>query len=85
MIVLPPESPDLTPHDSGFLALVKRQWHRQTAGSQMAWAEKCQLALKLIKEADPKPFIAEMPLCWKACEMEKGYHIEDRLRQLKHA
>lgn len=51
----------------------------------MAWAEKCQLALKLIKEAVPKPFIAEMPLCWKACEMEKGYHIEDRLRQLKHA
>lgn len=32
MIVLPPDSPDLTPHDSGFLALVKRQWHRQTYG-----------------------------------------------------
>lgn len=83
LITLPTHSPDLTPHDSGFIAELKRKWHTEVDGSDMPWAEQCELALDIIRKTDPTPYIQEMPLRWKACELEKGQHIEQRLKQLK--
>ena len=80
---MPVESPDLTPHDSGFLAEVKRKWHTVVDGSDMAWEQQCKLALQVISSSNPEPYIREMPLRWRACEEEKGQHIEQRLKQLK--
>lgn len=76
-------SPDLTAHNSGFIAELKRKWHTAVDGSDMPWAGQCELALEIIRNTDPEPYIREMPLRWKACELEKGQHIEQRLKQLK--
>jgi transposase len=83
LLTLPPKSPDLTPCDSSFFAAVKDKWNRQTRGAQMAWKDKCVLALKLIAEQNPDSFINEMPLRWQASEDEGGWHIESRLKELK--
>lgn len=83
LVELPVESPDLTPHDSGFFAEVKRKWHTAVDGSGMAWEEQCHLALQLISSTNPEPYIKEIPLRWRACLEEKGQHIEQRLKQLK--
>lgn len=83
LVTLPTHSPDLTPHDSGFIAYVKTKWHTAVDGSDMSWGDQCQLALELIRTADPTDFIKAMPLRWKACELERGGHIEQRYKQLK--
>jgi hypothetical protein len=83
LVALPRHSPDLTPHDSGFLAEVKRTWHRAIANKDMPWAQQCEEALQIIRKTDPEPYIREMPLRWRACELEQGQHIEQRLKELK--
>ena len=83
LITLPLHSPDLTPHDSGFIAECKRKWHVQVDGTDMPWSQQCELALEIIRNVDPEPYIKQMPLRWKACQLEKGAHIEQRLKQLK--
>lgn len=87
LIELPTASPDLTPCDSTFFAVVKNEWQRQTVGrgmcNSMSWEERCQLALKLTSEQSPDKFIKEIPLRWQACVAEKGGHIERRLALLK--
>ena len=41
------------------------------------------MALQLIKDTDPNPFIDQMPLRWQACELASGWHIEQELQQLE--
>lgn len=76
LIQLPTASPDLTPCDSCFFAAVKNEWQRQTVGKGLSWERRVQLALKLTREQDPDGFIKALPSRWKACEAEKGGHIE---------
>lgn len=83
LIQLPTSSPDLTPCDSPFFAVVKNEWQRQTVGKGMSWEQRCKLALQLTREQRPDKFIEEVPLRWKACVAEKGGHIEHRLALLK--
>lgn len=83
LITLPTESPDLTPCDSCFFAVVKNEWRRQTMGTNMSWRDKCLLALELTKGQNPDPFIREVELRWRACQKAEGGHIDSTLRQLK--
>lgn len=80
---LPPHSPDLTPHDSGFLAEVKREWHKLKDEGQLSWADLCNKAIELIQKTVPDNYIRAIPLRWRACAEEAGWHIEERLEQLK--
>lgn len=80
---LPPHSPDLTPHDSGFLAEVKREWHRLKDEGHMSWADLCKKAIELIQKTEPDNYIRAIPLRWRACVEEAGGHIEERLQQLR--
>lgn len=84
LITLPPHSPDLTPHDSGFLAAVKRKWHKAIVREGLEWAAQCRRALEIIRTTNPDPYIRQMPLRWKACALERGGHIEQRLEVLKN-
>jgi hypothetical protein len=81
LVTLPAHSPDLTPHDSGFIANVKKPWHTAVDGSDMPWRDQCLLALDLIRREKPEKYIEAMPLRWKACELEQGGHIEQRLKK----
>ena len=83
LITLPTESPDLTPCDSCFFAVVKRNWQKLTREKSMSWQEKCRLALELTQNQDSDPFIKEVELRWLACQKAKGGHIEQELKLLK--
>lgn len=83
LAVIPTESPDLSPCDSSFFAVVKRDWHKQTRHQDMTWDEKAKLFVSIVKSCNPDPFLKEMPLRWQACQQERGYHIEAALKGLK--
>lgn len=83
VITLPTDSPDLTPCDSSFFAVVKGRWKRGSSHGNLTWEERVQLAFKLIDELSPDKFIDKMPLRWKACKRANGWHIEQELHELK--
>ena len=80
---LPSHSPDLTPHDSGFLAEVKRSWHLEKDSGLLSWPSLCQRAIQLTQEADPENYIRGVPSRWRACVAAHGWHIEEQLLQMK--
>jgi hypothetical protein len=82
-VTIPTESPDLTPCDSAFFAVAKRRWRQHTNNKDMTWDERANSFVKCVKDTVPDSFIDEIPLRWKACEQEQGYHIEAALRELK--
>jgi hypothetical protein len=83
LVLLPTDSPDLTPCDSNFFGEVKARWQRELARDPRSWAESCKLALNIITEADPDKHIKALPLRWKACRNAEGWHIEQEYKKLK--
>jgi hypothetical protein len=85
LVVLPTDSPDLTPCDTSFFAEVKGRWQRELARNPRSWAERCQLALDVISSTNPDKYIKALRLRWQACINVDGWHIEQEYKQLKAA
>lgn len=85
VMLLPTDSPDLTPCDSNFFAEVKGRWQREVASNPMPWEERCKLAQKIIKTTNPDKHIKALPMRWKACVNVEGWHIEQEYKMLKAA
>jgi hypothetical protein len=85
VLELPTDSPDLTPLDSNFFSAVKGRWQMETLRDSMPWAERCKLALNIIKTTNPDKHIQALPLRWKACINVEGWHIEQEYKMLKAA
>lgn len=83
LLLLPTDSPDLTPCDSNFFAAVKGHWQMGVQHDPMPWAERCKLAEKLIKTANPDKHIQALPLRWQACVNVEGWYIEQEYKMLK--
>lgn len=86
LVVLPADSPDLTPCDSHFLAEVKHRWNELREREGVAWDAACKKILQVIPTLDPGPYIEAMRLHWQACVNADGWHIEQELKllQLEH-
>lgn len=82
VVVLPTDSPDLTPCDSHFLAEVKHQWNKLRQ-SGVTYDAACKKILGVIPQLDPSPYIESLPLRWEACVRADGWHIEQELAVLK--
>jgi len=82
-VVIPTESPDLTPCDSSFFGVAKKRWRMQTRNKRMTWDERAKLFVSIVKATSPDAFIKEMPLRWQACRQEAGGHIKSALKGLK--
>jgi hypothetical protein len=85
LMLLPTDSPDLTPCDSNFFAVVKGRWQKEVAYDPKPWAERCKLAEKIIKETNPDKQIQALPLRWQACINAEDWHIEQEYKMLKAA
>lgn len=85
LVVLPTDSPDLTPCDTSFFAEVKGRWQREWAHNSLPWAGRCQLALQVISSTNPDNYIKALRLRWRACINVDGWHIEQEYKQLKAA
>lgn len=83
VIVLPTDSPDLTPCDTSFFGVLKAQLARAQQQAPKPWDLRCKLALEAIQNADADKYIGAMPLRWQACVNVKGWHIEQAYKQLK--
>lgn len=83
VIVLPTDSPDLTPCDTSFFGVLKTQLARGQQQDPKPWDQRCKLALEAIQNANPDKFIQAMPLRWQACVNAHGWHIEQEYKQLK--
>jgi hypothetical protein len=83
LVLLPTDSPDLTPCDSHFLAEVKHLWNELREREGLAWGDACKKILQLIPTLNPDPYIEAMQLRWEACVAANGWHIEQELEVLK--
>jgi hypothetical protein len=85
LLVLPTDSPDLTPCDSNFFSAVKGRWQREVEGNPQPWAGRCKLAQNIIETTNPDKHIQALPLRWQACVNVEGWHIEQEYKMLKAA
>lgn len=83
VIVLPTDSPDLTPCDTSFFGVLKGQLARAQQQDPKPWDQRCKLALEAIQNADADKHIRAMPLRWQACVNVDGWHIEQVYKHLK--
>jgi hypothetical protein len=85
LMLLPTDSPDLTPCDSNFFAEVKGRWQSEDARDPKPWAGRCKLAENIIKTTNPDKHIRALPLRWQACVNVEGWHIDQEYKMLKAA
>lgn len=81
--LLPPASPDLSPHDSGFFGTVKTKLEAEARRRSLTWDKKCEWMEELLQQEPSNNYIEELPRRWQACINVKGWHIEREVRRLK--
>lgn len=85
LMLLPTDSPDLTPLDSHYWGVVKHKLATAQAQGSLDWDATCCAALKIMAETPVDPHIDDVPLRLKACVSSSGWCIDQDLKKLKQA
>jgi hypothetical protein len=83
LMLMPTDSPDISPLDSNYWGVVKQQLDTARARGSLDWDDTCQAALKIMAATPVGPHIRDVPLRLKACINSNGRCIESELKSLK--